>query len=373
VTRLGADVAVVGAGIIGCSIAWECARRGARVVLIDRGRAGAEASAAAAGMLAPASEAHGPGAFLDLGLEALRLWPAFAADVEERSGLGCGLQLDGLLRIAGDPAAASELRARLRWQAQAGIDASWLDPAEAAEAEPACSATAQGAVLYHGEGSVDGTRAVAGLVAALRGLGADVIEGAALEAVTAAGTLGLHGGAEVDAGTVVIAAGAWSGAVAALAGPAAVPVSPRRGQLLRLEGVAPAPRLVLFGGLLGYAVARGGGEVLVGATEDDAGFDASPTEDATARLLAVAARLLSGAGAATRVAAWAGLRPRAPDALPILGELAPAGEGRPRLLIAAGHYRNGVLLAPVTARGMAQLALDGTAPDGWGAFSPQRF
>jgi glycine oxidase len=373
VSRVSVDVAVVGAGIVGCSTAWECLLRGASVAVIDAGPPGGQASGAAAGMLAPASEAHEPGAFLDLGLRSLELWPAFAAGVEAASGGDCGLGLDGLLRIAASADDAAAIRSRLEWQRVAGVDVEWLDGPAAAAAEPACGPVADGAALYPGEGHVDSPRTVEALVDALRLGRARLTWGARVEGLAPGGALALEDGTSVDAETVVIAAGAWSGEIAALLGARPLPVRPVRGQLLALSGGAPAPALVLFGGLLGYAVTKADRTVLVGATEEDAGFDAATTPEATEHLLGVAGRLLRGAASATVAGAWAGLRPRTPDALPVLGEVDCGGVVSPCVLIASGHHRNGVLLAPATATGMAQLALERSAPPGWDAFAPTRF
>ena len=372
-SRAAVDVAVVGAGIIGCSIAWECARRGARVAVVDAGEPGRQASGAAAGMLAPASEAHGPGPFLEFGMRSLATWPAFAGELEGASAQGTGLALDGLLRVAGDEAEAALLRERLGWQRDAGIEVEWVDAAEARRLEPALAAgLTGGAAWYPGEGHVESPRTVAALAAALRASGARVIEGARVTGWTRGSGLDVAGAEALDAPTVVVAAGAWSGEVAAALGAAPVPVRPARGQLLALAGVTPVPHRVLFGGLLGYAVGKADGSVLVGATEDDAGFDATPTQAATEHLLRVANTLLEGAARSSGTQAWAGLRPRTPDGLPVLGEL-DAGRVAARVLVASGHHRNGVLLAPATAAGIAQLALEGATPPGWEAFTPQRF
>jgi glycine oxidase len=372
VSAAAVDVAVVGAGIVGCSVAWECARRGAAVALVETGAPGGQASGAAAGMLAPASEAHGPGAFLDLGMASLAMWPEFAARLVEDSGRDVDLALDGLLRVAIDATDAVAVRGRLVWQLDAGIDAEWLDAVASRERDPALSVAAVGAAWYPREGHVDSPATVAALVAALRSAGASVLTGTRAQGWAPGGGLRLSDGGTVEAAVVVIAAGAWSGRIAATLGARALPIGPVRGQLLALEGVRPVPRRVLFGGLLGYAVGKRDGSVLVGATEEDAGFDATPTRAATEHLRGVARALLASGAAATRESAWAGLRPRTPDALPVLGEL-DAGTSRARLLIASGHHRNGVLLAPVTAAGIARLALEGSAPAGWEPFSPERF
>lgn len=352
------DIAVVGAGIIGSAIAYECAARGARVLLLDRGEPGAQASGAAAGMLAPCSEAHQPGAFLDLARHSLSLWPEFAARIQADSGIDPELSLDGLLRVALDDAAEAEVHERLAWQAKAGIDEGrWVDAAAARELEPAVSEDIRGAAWYPGEGHVHSRRAVAGFVAAARHHGASVQAGARLT-----------GGAEIPAEAVVLAGGAWLGDLAAaFSVGGAPPLRPVFGQLAVLHGVSQPPRRIVYAGRHGYVVAKRDGTVLAGATAVERGFDTAPDAGTTAMLRSQAARLVPTTANTTRVEARTGLRPCTPDELPLLGPLSN------HVLVAGGHYRNGVLLAPATAAGMASLLLDARTPPGWEAFDPRRF
>ncbi len=360
------DVAVVGAGIAGAAVAWGCARRGARVVVLERApQPGAGASGAAAGMLAPCSEAPAAGPFLDLCRRSLALWPGMAATLLEEDGVDCQLDTGGLLRVALDEAEVPELRGRAAAQRAAGVEVEWLDAGATAAAEPALGAAA-GAALYAGEGHVHSVRAVNALLAAAGRLGAELVTGAEVTGALDGGGVRLDDGRSVPAGTVVLCAGAWSGRLADALGVAPLPVEPVRGQLLGVRNLDPAPRRVVFAGLQGYAVAKRDGVTLVGATEDHAGFDARRTPAAGRRLRAVGARLLRGFAAATPAHTWVGLRPRAPDGLPLLGRLGDS------LLTATAHHRNGVLLAPATAEGMASLILDGITPEGWDAFDPRR-
>jgi glycine oxidase len=371
VSRAGFDVAVVGAGVIGSAIAYECARRGARVVLLDRDQPGQHASGAAAGMLAPCSEAHEAGPFLDMARESLRIWPEFAAAVQEAAGEDPELHLDGLLRVALDSADAETIHARLRWQHDQGIDdGQWVDAPTAHDIEPALHADVAGAAWYPGEGHVHSRHAVHAMAAAATARGAELRTHAQVAAPTATG-LELNDGTRIDADRIILAAGAWLGAIAAHFG-AALPVRPVHGQLLALTGLPRTPRRVLYAGPKGYVVARQDGTVLAGATEEDRGFDATPSPQVAQSLRQTADRLLDGAAqAAAETQSWAGLRPAAPDRLPLLGAL--PGDPTGRVIVAGAHYRNGVLLAPATARGIADLALDGRTPNGWQAFDPRRF
>jgi glycine oxidase len=361
----GFDVAVVGAGIAGAAVAWGCARRGARVVVVERTGPASGASGAAAGMLAPEGEAPRPGPFRDLCRQSLELWPALAAELLEEAGGDCQLDTGGLLRVALSDAGAAALRARTRAQRAAGVAAEWLDPGEVAAAEPALAATS-GAALLGGEGHVHSVAAVGALLAAAAGRGAEVVTGAEVVGRLRGGGVRTGDGRDLAADAVVLCAGAWSGAVAARLGAPGLAVEPVRGQLVGVRGLDPCLRRVAYAGGDGYAVAKRDGTTLVGATEERAGFDARPTEAADAWLRGVGARLLGGFGTATAVHTWVGLRPRAPDGLPLLGRL----DGG--LFAATGHFRNGVLLAPATAAGMASLVLDGVTPPGWEAFDPRR-
>jgi glycine oxidase len=364
----GFDVAVVGAGVIGSAIAYECARRGARVVLLDRDEPGSHASGAAAGMLAPCSEAHECGPFLDVARDSLRAWPDFAAAVHEAGGIDPELHLDGLLRVALTDDDADSVRARLRWQHDQGIeDGTWIDAAQATDIEPALRPDVAGAAWYPGEGHVHSRHTVRALVAAAAAHGAQHRSGAHVAGPTSTG-LALHDGTTIDATQIILAAGAWLGDLAARFG-APLPVTPVHGQLLALTNLPHTPRRVLYAGPHGYVVAKQDGTVLAGATEEDRGFDTTPDPDGAARLRKKAERLLHGADQATAAPPWTGLRPAAPDRLPLLGPL-PNSDN---VLVAGAHYRNGVLLAPATARGIADIALDSRTPDGWQAFDPRRF
>jgi glycine oxidase len=364
----GFDVAVVGAGVIGSAIAYECARRGARVVLLDRDEPAAHASGAAAGMLAPCSEAHECGPFFDLARASLQAWPDFAATVREAGGIDPELHLDGLLRVALTDDDAAGVRARLRWQHdQAIADGTWVDAAQACDIEPTLRHDVAGAAWYPGEGHVHSRHAVRALVAAATAHGAQHRSGAHVVGRTPTG-VALHDGTTIDATQIILAAGAWLGDLAARFG-AALPITPVHGQLLALTNLPRTPRRVLYAGPHGYIVAKQDGTVLTGATEEHRGFDTTPDPDAANRLRHNAERLLQGADHATTSGTWTGLRPAAPDRLPLLGPL-PNSDN---VLIAGAHYRNGVLLAPATARGIAGIALDSRTPDGWQAFDPRRF
>lgn len=348
---------MIGAGIAGAAVAWGCARRGARVVVVERDRPAAGASGAAAGMLAPESEAPEPGPFLDLCRRSLALWPGLASELLEVAGVDCELDTGGLLSVALDEAQAARIRACAAGE--------WLDPGEVAALEPALGPCA-GAALHRGEGHVHSVRAVEALLAAAAARGAELVAGGEVTGRLPGGGVRLADGRDIAAGAVVLSAGAWSGRLAAKLGGPPLAVEPVRGQILVLRDLEPTPGVVLYAGSRGYAVAKRGGLTLVGATEERAGFDARPTEAAQAWLDGIGARLLRGFAGATAAHSWVGLRPRAPDGLPLLGPLDD------RLFTATAHHRNGVLLAPVTAEAMASIVLDRETPGAVLAFDPRR-
>lgn len=363
------DLAIVGAGIVGAAIAEECSRRGARVALVDAGVPGA-ASPVAAGMLAPASEADAPGPFLDLARRSLALWPTLAARLAE-AGAACGLVLDGLVRPALDEADAQRCHAAVGWQRAAGIAVEWLDAAAVREIEPALGPVVGGA-WYPQEGHVPAARAVAALRAVASARGALTI-GARVVGWQSPGALRLDGAEPLTAPVVVVAGGAWTSSILDALGAPQMDVRPVRGQLVHLALDALRPRRVVYAGRLGYVLARRDGTVVVGATSEEAGFTATPSPEATRRLLDQAARLVPTLVAGRVVATPVGLRPATADGLPVVGELeAPAQAGTTRLVVATGHFRNGVLLAPITATAVADLALEGRLGAEWAPFGPER-
>lgn len=361
------DVIVVGGGIVGCSIAYHLAARGVRVAVVERHRAGGQASGAAAGMLAPGAEAHEPGPLLDLGLRSLGLFPELAARLHEETGVDVEYVPSGLLYVALDEGEAEALRRRLAWQRQAGVEAEWLEGAAARALEPGLPAGVLGAVHYRREHHVYSPRLVQALALAAARRGATFLEGTEATGLLADGdrvrgvTLCgegagvLPGGERLEGDHVVLAAGAWT----SFWGPRLgldLPVYPVRGQIIALEQKPlPFRHVVFCASPRGYAVPKVRGVIAVGATEDRAGFDASVTLAGVAYLSALAPTLIPALERARFRHAWAGLRPWSATGLPLIGPV-PGWQG---LTIAAGHYRNGILLSAVTGRAVADLVLQG--------------
>ena len=371
--RRSYDVVVVGAGVIGLACAWRAAERGMSVLVIDREGIGAGASGVAAGMLAPVTEAEfEEQELLRLNLESRSLWAEFAAELAKAAGAEIGHEESGAAVVAADRDDAEELRRLHRFQRSLGLQAEWLSPRECRRLEPGLSPRIAGGILAPQDGYVDPTAVVAALASALERAGGELALGVEVDSLEGGG--GRVTGVRtrtgvVGASSVVIAAGCWS---SQLRGPVgqALPVRPVKGQILALRarpGAArPAERLVRTPRC--YVVSRPDGRVVVGATVEDRGFDAAVTADGVFRLLEAAWEVLPDIGELELVAARAGLRPGTPDNAPVVGPGAAGG-----LVWATGHYRNGVLLAPVTALAVAELLTEGELPDSMTPFSPRRF
>lgn len=345
------DAVVVGAGIIGLAVGRELARRGARTAIIDERTVAAGATQASAGVLAPYIEAPGEGALHELTVRSLSLYDQFIAEVQQDSGARVEYRRSGTLEIATCARSAERLRALEASLQDAGLGVEWMDGAAAVRLEPAL-AQSEGALLVATHGYVRVAQLTTALLAAARQRGASVLEALKVEqiALGSDGCVSLTAGGETHhATTVVIAAGSWSSLVPS-GGP---PVTPIRGQLLQLRWTGPPITRVLWSDHC-YVVPWTDGTVLVGATVEDAGFDQRTTVAGVRGLMDAACRLLPSAGEATFVEARAGLRPSTADGLPFIGR-SPVS---PAIVYATGHYRNGVLLAPLTAGLVADLVMD---------------
>lgn len=361
------DIAVVGGGVIGCAAAFYLARAGARVVVLERGALGGQATGAAAGMLAPLAEAHAPGPFLQLALAGLRALRAVADEVSDLSGVGLDLIPSGILRVAATPEEAAELRGRLNWQGGFGLRVEWLDAAALRQADRHLHPDVAGAIWSPDECHLAPARLVQAFARAAQRLGVELREGAPVAGFDTEGAritaVRLAGGERVPCGHVLLAAGAWTGGVASWLG-APVPVRPIRGQILSLQDPGLGLRRVAFGHT-GYVVPKPDGSLVVGATEDEAGFQTHVTTAGLGRLLEMAQTLYPGLGGAPFRHAWAGLRPVSADGLPLIGPL-PTWDN---VTVASGHFRNGILLCAVTGELLAgQLA--GPAPADGAAAGP---
>jgi glycine oxidase len=363
-----ADVVVVGGGVIGCAVARELARRGRRVVLLERSVPGREASRVAAGLLSPQSDAGAPGPLVDLCLESRALYADWTRAIEQESGKAVGFRRTGILRVALSRGEESRLLEAARWQQAAGLPVRELDAAQAAsQAGLPLSPDLRRALYFAEDGIVDAGRLAEATAEAAKAAGVALhpntpVRGFRIEA-------GRCRGVETDGGSVtadltVDAAGAWAAFPGEL--PISVPVSPVKGQLVVARLPGGPPETVVESEEV-YLVPWRDGRVLAGATVESVGFDKRVTPEAIAGLMGAAARLLPAADAATVDEGRAGLRPGTPDGLPLLGPTRLDG-----FWLATGHYRNGILLAPVTARLLAD-ALDGAHVPVWSPFLAERF
>jgi glycine oxidase len=362
--RSEADVIVVGAGIIGAAIAWELARRGVRVAILDARGAGAGATQASAGVLAPYIEAPREGALHELTVRSLACYDDFVNDVRREVETPLEYRRCGTVEVADADAGVARLTALASWTAAAGVAAEWLSPREVSALEPAL-APCEGALLVPTHGYVRAAQLTAALLEAAGTHGA-VLDAARVGRIDAGQTAAdVHTDAGVyHAPVAVIAAGSWSQEV----GPDGPPVRPVRGQLLQLQWHGRPITRVLWSERC-YIVPWTDGTVLVGATVEDVGFDERRTVAGVRDLLDAACELMPEAWGATFVDARVGLRPATPDGLPIIGR----SPTKSAVIYATGHYRNGILLAPLTARLVADLIVDRRDDPALTLTSPSRF
>ena len=346
------DAVIVGGGVIGLTSAWRLAQSGARVAVLERhDRPPAGATRVAAGMLAPVGElTFGEPELLELTLVAAEIYPGFVAELEEESGMATGYSVCGALHVALDRDEAEQLRRVHDLQRSLGLEAEWLAPRRCRELEPGLTPSLSGGVIAPGEGSVDPRALTVALLAALRAQGVDVRTGTEVSAALLEGEriVGVRtaAGEELRAASVVLACGAWSGRAAWLPEHARPPVRPVKGQILELRsldgGEAPIERIVASERV--YLVPRPDGRLVAGATVEERGFDTAVTAGGIHELLREAYRLLPDVAEMELVEAMAALRPGTPDNLPAVGPGALEG-----LILATGHFRNGILLAPLAA------------------------
>jgi glycine oxidase len=367
------DVLIVGGGVIGCAIARHLARRGAGVVAVERGRPGEEASWAAAGMLAPLVEAGGPGPLLELLLRSREMYPELAAALREETGIDVGYSDAGALSLALTGADERELSARYAWQTAEGLPVERLSAEETLALEPHLTPSLRWALRFPGDHQVENRDLARALWSAAAEAGVEFRLGVEVSAVLRSGGrvegVELAGGERLEAGGVVVAAGSWAGRLGGL--PRPLPVVPVRGQLVAVEVLPPRFRHCVDSPRV-YAVPRADGRLIIGATVERAGFRKAVTPAGIRALLSAAVEVAPWVDQLPIVETWSGLRPGTPDDLPILG----ADPEVPNLFYATGHYRNGILLAPITGELIGDLVLgsasaaERVAPFGIGRFTP---
>jgi glycine oxidase len=368
------DVIIVGGGLIGLATAWRSLTRGLSVTVIDPEPA-RQASYVAAGMLTPVSElTYGEEPLLRLGLASRDRYPSFVAELEEVSGQPTGFRDDGVLQVALDADDLAVLGDLRRFQESLGLPVEALTARECRRLEPMLAPSVRGGLLASADGSVDPRRLSPALLTAVERLGGALVRERAAEVLTEDGRAAgvrLDGGGTLRAAQTVLAAGPWSQDIKGLPPEALPPVRPVKGQILRLRGATPFIGRCVRGVVRGssvYLVPRADGELVVGATQEEMGFDTTVTAGGVWELLRDARELLPGITELAFAEVTAGLRPGTPDNAPILGPTVVPG-----LLLATGHFRNGVLLTPVTADAMAEALATGDLPAIAAPFSPRRF
>ena len=367
-----AEVAVIGAGVIGLAIAWQLVRRGLSVAVFERAEAGTGTSLASTGMLAAAAE-HEPGGedLLALALESQRLWPQFRANLEAETDGFIDYRCDGTLVVALGRDEVERLRFRYEHQRHAELDTSWLTGVETRALEPGLRPSVAAGILCGGDHQVDPRRLLPALVRALRRRGGQLFENSPVTSLEMSG--GKISGVVTSAGicraqTVVIASGVWSGD-GLLPKSIELPLRPLKGQALALRTTRQTGTLsrVVWTEQIHLAT-KTDGRLIVGATMEDTGFNPAITAGGMLALLDGVHRALPSSEEMEVEAIWSGFRPTSDDDAPILGET-----GVPGLLIATGHHRNGILLAPVTATAIEQAVTAGTMPGAAEKFGLDRF
>jgi glycine oxidase len=363
------DIAVIGAGVIGCAVARKAGREGARVVVLDRDEQPRSASWAAAGMLAPHAESDSSGEFLSLLLRARAGFPTFVESLAAETSVPIAYRADGLLLLALNEADEADLDERFAWQAAAGLEVVRLTGSEARTIEPAITREVHSALLFPGDHQVENRQLHAALRQSAALAGGEFRLGEAVTGIQAGSEVlrvEMGSGSHLAAKVVVLAAGSWSGEIAGL--PRPLPVTPVHGQLLAIDSAEPFLRHIIATPR-GYLVPRSGGRAIVGATSERVGFREGTTLAGLRQLASIALEISPSLEGRPVAAHWGGFRPGTPDDLPILG----ADPDVPSLIYATGHYRNGILLAPITGEIIGGLAVGGQTDADLFPYRPDRF
>lgn len=366
------DVVIIGGGVIGLAIARQLSRSGVRyVTLIERAGLGAEASSAAAGMLAPQAEANQADAFFHLACRSRDRYPGFAAELLSETGIDIELATTGTLYLAFTEHDARELQERYQWQLKAGLPVQMLTAEEARELEPNLSPDVQFSLKFPFDTQVENRRLVTALSVAVQEAGVRLVTDTTVTSLNIKDGRVL--GVKTTCGSVatekaVIASGAWVSALDADKALPALGIEPVRGQMLCFEANPPITRHVIYSPR-GYVVPRRDGRLLAGSTTEFAGFDCRVTAAGIQSITNAALEICPPVSRLSLAASWAGLRPRAADGLPVLGPCAEIAG----VFYATGHYRNGILLAPLTGELLASAITSNALDPAYEMFSPDRF
>ena len=363
------DVVIVGGGIIGCAIAFFLAKAGVHPLVMERGQVGGEASSGAAGMLTAQTHTDEAGPLFDLKLASRALYEGLASELLDRTGLDIEYRRIGHVAPALTDEENETVGRRVEWQREHGLAAEWLDAREARALEPGLALDVRGAGWFPQDHHVNNTAVTQAFASATMRLGGQVrTDCAALDLVGEGERVtGVKTANEIlSAGTVILCAGAWMQQFEKAAG-IPLPIVPAKGQMVVAKLEPPALGHVVYG-TAAYAIPRPSGEHIMGSTVEFVGFDKRVTVEGMTGVLQGITRLVPALHEAAMVTNWACLRPAAPDGLPLLGRV----PGRPGLVIATGHFRNGILLAPITGKIIAELIVDGKSSLSLEPFRPDR-
>lgn len=367
-TKRSCDVVIVGGGVVGCGSAWELASAGARVLVLERSVPGAEASSAAAGILGAQVEAHAPGPLFDLSLRSRELYPAWSRELQAATGIDIEFRRSGVLRVQPNRRALASTAREHAFQKRRGVRLELLDHAELGKRIPGLAKQA-GALAFPDDARVDPPKLLRALRIAAERAGAKFRSGAYAQRVLVdsgrAQGVELGNGEHIHASHVLVAAGSWSSLVQGVPLPEGG-VAPARGQIVELSLPVPFTSWVVFGPRC-YLVPRDDGRLLVGSTLEFVGYRREVTASAVRDLLTAAIELAPPLAEATLTGTWSSFRPYVRDGLPVLGATNISG-----LLLATGHHRNGILLAPITAKIVRALVLGRRPPVDLRPFSPLR-
>ena len=362
-------VVIIGGGVMGCAAAYELARRGVKVTVLERSVPGAEASSAAAGILGAQVESHRPGPMTELGLLSRKLYPALVKELERISGISIGYRRSGVVKVAYTAADVASFGRELAWQSRAKLPLGRLTRAALLAREPALSPELAGGLWFEADATLEPRALLSALRISAEKLGAEFRSGSFVKRV--AEQSGRAVGVELDDGTlisgshVVLAAGSWTSLLTK--SDATTPrVVPARGQIVELRTSAPLLSSVVFGPDC-YLVPRADGRLLIGSTLEFVGFRREVTAGAVAKLLTAALRLVPALSDAELSGSWSSFRPYTDDELPLLGPSTTPG-----LILMSGHYRNGILLAPISAQIVADCITGKRPPLDLSPFAPER-
>lgn len=369
-----AEVLIIGGGVIGLSIARELHKKGVkRIAVVEKGVCGEESSWAAAGMLGPQAEAEADagGPFFDMTLSSRDLYPDFAAELESETGIDVGLDRSGTFYFAFSDEDIRVLRERYEWQKKAGFPVELLSADEARRAEPFASPSVREALFFPGDWQVDNRRLLSALREYAEVSGMQILENTPIERLIVEDNrvVGVETATgEIRAEQTVLATGAWTSLIKVGVTDMPFKVEPVRGQIIAFHTAKQLFKHVVYT-RRGYIVPRSDGRILAGSTTEFAGFEKATTEAARESMREIASEISPSIAGLVIADHWSGLRPFATDGLPVLGSIA----GIEGLTIATAHYRNGILLAPLTAKIVAERLIDGIEHVAFTAFGPDRF